>query len=75
LAECQLNPGSGLKELGIRMALGARRKEVLQGALGRPFKLLAFGWAAGLLLGILPSRVVAFIVYQATPHESWLVLF
>ena len=58
-----------LKELGIRMALGAQRKEVLQAALGRPFKLLAFGSAAGLLLGILATRLLAFVVYQATPRD------
>jgi predicted permease len=58
-----------LRELGIRMALGAQRKEVLQAALGRPFKLLAFGSAAGLFLGILASRVLASIVYQATPRD------
>jgi ABC-type antimicrobial peptide transport system permease subunit len=58
-----------LRELGIRMALGAQRKEVLRAALGRAFKLLAFGSAAGLLLGILASRVLAFIVYQATPRD------
>jgi ABC-type antimicrobial peptide transport system permease subunit len=58
-----------LRELGIRMALGAQRKEVLQAALGRAFKLLAFGSAAGLLLGILASRVLASIVYQATPRD------
>ena len=58
-----------LKELGIRMALGAQRKEVLQAALGHAFKLLAFGSAAGLLLGILASRVLASIVYQATPRD------
>jgi predicted permease len=58
-----------LRELGIRMALGARRKEVLQAALGRAIKLLAFGSAAGLLLGILASRVLASIVYQATPRD------
>ncbi len=57
------------KELGIRLALGAQRKEVLQAALGRAFKLLAFGSAVGLLLGILASRVLAFIVYQATPRD------
>ncbi|MGA8598526.1 MAG: ABC transporter permease [Bryobacteraceae bacterium] len=58
-----------LKELGIRMALGAQRKEVLQAALGRALKLLAFGSAAGLILGILASSVLAFIVYQATPRD------
>jgi predicted permease len=57
------------RELGIRMALGAQRKEVLQAALGRALKLLAFGSAAGLLLGILASRVLASIVYQATPRD------
>jgi predicted permease len=58
-----------LKELGIRIALGAQRKEVLQAALGRAFKLLAFGSAAGLLLGILASQVLASIVYQAHPRD------
>jgi predicted permease len=58
-----------MRELGIRMALGAQRKEVLQAALGRAFKLLASGSAAGLALGILASRVLAVIVYQATSRD------
>jgi len=58
-----------LRQLGIRMALGAQRKQVLQAALGRAFKLLVLGSAIGLLLGILASRVLAFIVYQATPRD------
>jgi predicted permease len=58
-----------LRELGIRVALGAQRKEVLQAALGRAFRLLAFGSAAGLLLGILASRVLALVVYEATPRD------
>jgi ABC-type antimicrobial peptide transport system permease subunit len=58
-----------LKELGIRIAIGAQRREVLQAALGRTFKLLAFGSAAGLALGILASRVLAHIVYQATSRD------
>lgn len=58
-----------LRELGIRIALGARRNEVLQSALGRAVKLLAVGSLAGLILGILASRVLAFIVYQATPRD------
>ena len=58
-----------LRELGIRMALGAQRSEVLQAALGRAFKLLAIGSTAGLVLGILAGRVLASIVYQATPRD------
>jgi len=57
------------REFGIRIALGAQRKEVLQPALGRAFRLLAFGSVAGLLLGILASRVLAFVVYQASPRD------
>jgi predicted permease len=58
-----------MKELGIRMALGAQRREVLRAALGRAVKLLAFGSSAGLLLGLLASRVLAFIVFEATPRD------
>jgi ABC-type antimicrobial peptide transport system permease subunit len=58
-----------LRELGIRIALGAQRTEVLKAALARPVKLLAIGSASGLLLGILATRVLAFIVYQATPRD------
>jgi predicted permease len=57
------------REIGIRMALGAQRKEVLKAAIGRAFKLLAFGSVAGLLLGILASQVLAYIVYSATPRD------
>ena len=58
-----------LRELGIRVALGAQRKQVMKAALGRTFRLLAFGSAAGLILGILVSRVLAYIVYEATPRD------
>jgi ABC-type antimicrobial peptide transport system permease subunit len=58
-----------LRELGIRVALGAQHKEVLQAALGRAVKLLMIGSAAGLGLGILAARVLAFVVYGATPRD------
>jgi predicted permease len=58
-----------LRELGIRMALGAQRREILSAALGRAAKLLAFGSAAGLILGMLAARVLASIVYGATPRD------
>jgi len=58
-----------LKELGIRMALGAQRREVLAAALGRPVKLLAVGSAAGVLLGILAGKILTYIVYQANAHD------
>jgi predicted permease len=58
-----------LRELGIRLALGARRKQVLRAALGRAFVLLSVGSAAGLALGILATRVLSHIVYEAGPKD------
>jgi ABC-type antimicrobial peptide transport system permease subunit len=58
-----------LRELGIRVALGADQRKVLSAALGRAFRLLAIGSAAGLALGLLATRVLSFIVYQATPRD------
>jgi predicted permease len=58
-----------LRELGIRVALGARRKQVLRAALGRAFVLLSVGSAAGLVLGLLATKVLSYIVYQAAPND------
>jgi predicted permease len=58
-----------LRELGIRIALGARRKQVLRAALGRAFVLLSVGSFAGLALGLLATKILSFIVYQATPKD------
>ncbi|HVC47313.1 MAG TPA: ABC transporter permease [Terracidiphilus sp.] len=58
-----------MRELGIRVALGANQREVLQAALGRPFRLLALGSAAGILLGMLATKLLSYIVYQATPKD------
>jgi predicted permease len=61
------------RELGIRMALGAQKREVLEAALGRALKLLVFGSAAGLILGLLASRVLAMVVYGATPRDPFVL--
>ncbi|MGC2617432.1 MAG: FtsX-like permease family protein, partial [Acidobacteriaceae bacterium] len=58
-----------LKELGIRLALGAQQSELLQAALGRAVKLLLVGSAVGLGLGLLATRVLAYVVYGATPKD------
>jgi len=62
-----------LRELGIRMALGAKKKEVLQAALARPLRLLVIGSASGLILGLLATKVLAYIVYQATPRDPFVL--
>jgi ABC-type antimicrobial peptide transport system permease subunit len=58
-----------LRELGIRMALGAGKTQVLRAALGRVVRLLVVGSASGLLLGLAATRLLSFIVYQASPRD------
>jgi predicted permease len=58
-----------MRELGIRIALGANQHKVLGAALGRAFRLLAIGSVAGMILGVLATRVLSYIVYEATPKD------
>jgi predicted permease len=58
-----------MKELGIRIALGAARIELMSSALGRPLILLLCGSTAGLILGVLTSHLLEQIVYEATPRD------
>jgi predicted permease len=63
------NVSRRMKELGIRVALGARTKHVMSTAVGRPITLLVVGSLLGLLLGVLASRLLGHIVYQANPQD------
>jgi ABC-type antimicrobial peptide transport system permease subunit len=58
-----------MKDLGIRIALGAQRGELLRITLGKPVALLAAGSAVGVALGVLSSHVLGVIVYGATPRD------
>ena len=58
-----------MKELGIRIALGAQPAQLMRSALGRPLVLLLTGSMAGLILGALASRLLSQIVYDATPRD------
>jgi ABC-type antimicrobial peptide transport system permease subunit len=58
-----------MKELGIRVALGAGRAQVMRAAVGRPIVLLGLGSAVGLLSGVIASRLLQQIVYQANPRD------
>jgi predicted permease len=62
-----------MKELGIRVALGARRTNVISAAVGRPMVLLGGGSMLGLLMGIFASRLLGQIVYQANPRDPVVV--
>jgi predicted permease len=58
-----------LRELSIRVALGAHARQILSAALGRMLILLASGSVVGILLGIAASRVLSAVVYQATAQD------
>ena len=58
-----------LRELSIRVALGAQGKQILSAALGRMLTLLATGSLVGLLLGVAASRILSAIVYQASAQD------
>jgi predicted permease len=58
-----------MRELGIRVALGASQQNVLTAALGRAFRLLAAGSVVGIVFGLLATKVLSYIVYQATPKD------
>ena len=68
------NVSRRMKELGIRVALGARAKHVMSTAVGRPIVLLGVGSFAGLLLCVFASRLLGQIVYQANPLDPVVVL-
>jgi predicted permease len=62
-----------MKELGIRVALGARKTQVMSAAVGRPMVLLGAGSVLGLLAAIFASRLLEQIVYQANPSDPAVV--
>jgi putative ABC transport system permease protein len=58
------------KEIGIRMALGATRANILQLILGRTFKLAALGIGAGLIAAFFLSRFLSSILFGITVHDA-----
>jgi predicted permease len=62
-----------LRELGIRVALGAQAKQILATALGRMLVLLGSGGALGIVLGVAASRLLSYIVYQASAHDPFVL--
>ena len=53
-------------EIGIRMALGARRQEVLRMVLLQGLKLTAIGLAVGVVAAMILTRFMASLVYQVS---------
>jgi putative ABC transport system permease protein len=63
--------GERTREIGVRLALGARREDVLQMVLRRAAWLTGTGVCAGLLLALGLGRLVANLLYQVRPDDPW----
>jgi ABC-type antimicrobial peptide transport system permease subunit len=68
------NVSKRLRELGIRVALGAQQRQVLKAALSRTALLLTIGSVSGLVLGMAASKLLASIVYHATASDPLVLI-
>jgi ABC-type lipoprotein release transport system permease subunit len=68
------NVSRRMKELGIRVALGARARHLVRAAVGRPIVLLGVGSLVGVLLAIFANQLLQHLVYQANPRDPVVVI-
>jgi putative ABC transport system permease protein len=61
--------GQRRREFGIRLALGARRSEIVRGVLRRGVVLFAAGGAAGLLAAAASARVMASLLFNISSFD------
>jgi putative ABC transport system permease protein len=60
-------------EIGIRMALGASRGDVLSMVLGQGARLAAAGVAAGVIGALLVTRAIAALLFMVGPRDPWTI--
>jgi predicted permease len=58
------------REIGIRMALGARRQDVLRMMLGRGMRVVAVGLAVGLVISFSLARLAASLLVGVSPWDA-----
>jgi ABC-type antimicrobial peptide transport system permease subunit len=57
------------REIGIRMALGARTGTILSSVLNRTMKLCAAGILAGVLITLAGGKVLSAVLYGVSPSD------
>ena len=57
-------------EIGVRIALGAPRSQVLYLVLRDSFQIAAIGTAAGIPLALLAGQLMGSMLYQLAPHDK-----
>jgi ABC-type antimicrobial peptide transport system permease subunit len=58
------------REIGIRMALGAQRQDVMQLVLGKGLRLAMFGVGAGLVAAAVLTRLVSSLLFGVKPVDG-----
>ena len=61
--------GQRTKEIGIRMALGARHGTVMRWVVGQGMLLVAFGVAAGLAAALAVTRIMQSLLFNVSPTD------
>jgi putative ABC transport system permease protein len=62
-------------EIGVRMALGAQRGDVLRLVVGHAAKLVGIGSIIGLALALMSSRTLSALLYNVGPFDAGTFIF
>ena len=62
------------QELGIRIALGARRVEIIELIMEQALRVLIWGVALGVTGALMAGRAIAPLLYGVTPHNPLVLL-
>jgi putative ABC transport system permease protein len=57
------------QEIGVRMALGADRRDILRLILGEGLRLVALGSGMGMAAALAVSRVLKALLFHVSPHD------
>ena len=57
------------QEMGIRIALGAGRREILELVMGQALRVIVWGAVLGVAGALAVGRAIASMLYGVTPHD------